>query len=330
MSLDLIMLDAADPDPAVSADRGIALIPAADRAAHAADGSLLLLDGGSLLARCSCWWTDTPIHEGRRAGIIGHYASADAASGQTLLREACVRLAAEGAATAIGPMDGTTWRRYRFVVDRGTEPPFFLEPDNPGAWPSQWTNAGFSPIADYSSALNDDLDVGDPRTTPALERLRQAGIAIRQVDTTRIQDELLRIFALSLAAFSRNFLYTPITEQEFVAQYQAVLPHVKPDLVLLAEKDEELVGFMFALPDLLEGHRTGAIATVILKTIAVHPSVEGNGLGGVLMDLVQRRARALGFRRAIHALIHEGNVSGRISARTARTIRRYALYARPL
>jgi hypothetical protein len=48
------------------------------------------------------------------------------------------------------------------------------------------------------------------------------------------------------------------------------------------------------------------------------------------MDLAQRKARALGFRRAIHALIHESNVSGRISARTAQTMRRYALFAKPL
>jgi hypothetical protein len=48
------------------------------------------------------------------------------------------------------------------------------------------------------------------------------------------------------------------------------------------------------------------------------------------MDLAQRSARKLGFRRAIHALMHEENVSRTISGRYGRTIRRYALYARPL
>jgi L-amino acid N-acyltransferase YncA len=227
-------------------------------------------------------------------------------------------------------MDGTTWRRYRFIIDRGVEPPFFLEPDNPDDYPSHWTGANFSPVASYSSALNDDPGVEDPRTASALDRLRATGIVIRRFDTARTAEELQRIFTLSLAAFSRNFLYTPISEREFLAQYQAVLPHVNPELVLMAENDGQLVGFMFALPDLLEQRRTGSIQTIILKTIAVHPSVGGMGLGGVLMDLVQRKARAAGFRRAIHALIHEANVSGRISARTAKTMRRYALFARPL
>ena len=48
---------------------------------------------------------------------------------------------------------------------------------------------------------------------------------------------------------------------------------------------------------------------MILKTLAVDPSVRGLGLGGALMDLAQRSARELGFRRAIHALIHDSNVS---------------------
>jgi GNAT superfamily N-acetyltransferase len=96
---------------------------------------------------------------------------------------------------------------------------------------------------------------------------------------------------LSLAAFSRNFLYTPIPEAEFLAQNNAVLPYVLPDLILLAEKDDVLVGFMFALPDVLQARRGAAPDTVILKTIAVHPSWSGMGLGGALIDLVRRSAR---------------------------------------
>jgi GNAT superfamily N-acetyltransferase len=281
-------------------------------------------------ARCSCWWTGTALHMGRPIGAIGHYSAGDEASGGSVLAQACELLKSKGAAIAVGPMDGTTWRSYRFVIDRGTEPPFFLEPDNPDAWPTHWERAGFAPLATYTSALNDDLGFEDPRTVGALERLQNAGVAIRAIDTTKQDAELQRIFRLSLAAFSKNFLYTPIGEAEFMAQYHAVLPYVRSELVLLAEKDSELVGFMFAIPDLLQAKRGQPIDTVILKTIAVDPSMTGMGLGGALMDLVQRRARDLGFTRAIHALIHETNVSRTISARSARTIRRYALFSKSL
>jgi GNAT superfamily N-acetyltransferase len=326
----LVVLGAGDADPAVSTDRGVAMIAAADRLAQAPDRSLLLLDDGSLIGRCSCWWTGTPVYNERRTGVIGHYAAADSASARTLLWHACDLISSEGAATAIGPMDGTTWRRYRFIVERGPEPPFFMEPDNPDEYPSHWTDAGFSRIATYTSALNVDLTVEDPRTPAAFEQLRESGIVIRRFEFSRSAEELQRIFALSLEAFGRNFLYTPIDEREFLAQYQAVLPHVTPEVVLLAEKGAQLVGFMFAVPDLLEQRRMGTVQTILVKTVAVHPSVRGIGLGGVLVDMVQRKARELGFRRAVHALVHETNVSGRISARTAKTMRRYALFAKPV
>jgi GNAT superfamily N-acetyltransferase len=330
MSLRLVELSPQDPDPPVRIEAGVDLVAMSERQRHGADLTLLLTHGGVLVARCSLWWTSTPLIDARPVGVIGHYAATNADTGTALLARGCDLLTSRGLSKAVGPMDGTTWRRYRFIVERGDEPAFFLEPDNPDQWPEHWVRAGFAPLATYTSALNDDLAVEDPRTASALGRLNAAGITLRTFDAERPQAELHEIFKLSLAAFQRNFLYTPIGEEEFVAQYRAVLPHVRPDLVMLAEKEGSLVGFMFALPDMLQGRRDGRIDTVVLKTVAVDPSAAGMGLGGVLMDLVQRNARGLGFRRAIHALIHEGNISRRISDRSARTIRRYALFAKDL
>ena len=42
---------------------------------------------------------------------------------------------------AVGPLDGSTWRRYRLVTERGVEPPFFMEPDNPDDWPGKRPDA---------------------------------------------------------------------------------------------------------------------------------------------------------------------------------------------
>ena len=69
---------------------------------------------------------------------------------------------------------------------------------------------------------------------------------------------------------------------------------------------------------------------MIVKSMAVHPSCGGNGLGGLLMDDCQQAARKLGFERAIHALMHETNRSRSISARYGTTIRRYTLYEKAL
>jgi GNAT superfamily N-acetyltransferase len=330
MKSEIVTISAQDPDPVVTCDHGVSMVSSAERRRHAPDRTLALVDGGSLVARCSCWWTETAVYGGRAVGVIGHYAAADAGSADTLLSKACELLASNGAALAVGPMDGTTWRSYRFMVDRGVEPTFFLEPDNPDEWVAHWRRAGFDTLASYTSALNDDLGRAEPRTAPALQRLRDAGVTIRTLDAGKLAAELRGIFGLSLAAFKGNFLYTPISEDEFIGQYRAVLPFLRPELILLAEKEGALVGFMFGLPDLLQARRGAAVDTVILKTVAVDPALGGMGLGGVLIDQVHRMARDLGFQRAIHALIHETNVSRRLSDRTAQTIRRYGLFSKRL
>jgi len=67
-----------------------------------------------------------------------------------------------------------------------------------------------------------------------------------------------------------------------------------------------------------------------LKTFAVLPGRAYAGLGNVLVAHSHRIARALGYRRAIHALMYEGNNSLIISNRFSRPFRRYTLFAKVL
>ena len=61
----------------------------------------------------------------------------------------------------------------------------------------------------------------------------------------------------------------------------------------------------------------------------MRPDRRSLGLGGLLIGLCYRAARDLGYRRAIHALMHEENHSRRIGGDAARVFRRYTLYSRP-
>ena len=264
-------------------------------------------------------------------GVVGHYAADDDQAARELLDAAAAKLAEAGCTLAIGPMDGNTWRRYRFVVERGAEPPFFLEPDNDDRWPLQWRDAGFDTFTTYTSALAENPAVDEHWLRTVLERLSRGGIAIRHLDQQRAEAELRQIYRLSFEGFRRNVLYTPLAEDEFLEQNRRLLPFVVPELVLVAERGGEMVGFLFALPDILEAGRTGGAArTLVLKTIAVAASVAGAGLGSALIARAMQAARALGFTRAIFALMHEDNLSQRLSRRYAKTMRRYALFSRTL
>ncbi len=280
----------------------------------------------------SLWWRAVPVLVGERLGVIGHFraaADANAASVDDTLTAACATLAQAGCTLAVGPMDGNTWRSYRFLTWRGDEPRFAFEPDQPAAWPQWWQEAGFSAYEQYWSALVTRLDGHDPRLDAVAARLTRAGVTIRAIDLATFDQELTRIYAVSAIAFRDNVLYLPLPEAEFLAMYQQVRPLLRPGLSFLAERAGAPVGFVFALPDLEQGRRGVAVDTVVIKTLAVLPGRDLAGLGKLLLESCQQAALAAGFRRAIHALMHAGNASRNLGDEAVE-IRRYTLFARRL
>jgi GNAT superfamily N-acetyltransferase len=301
-------------------------------ARHKADVHWLLKNSDNdVAARCSLWRQMTPAYGDHRLGLIGHYAAYNAEAAAQLLDLACDRLAAQGCTLAVGPMDGSTWQRYRLLTERGREPGFFLELDNPDEWPAHFSRNGFTVLATYVSALATDLSRPEPRLARVAERAAARGIRIRPLDPARFEAELRCLHGLALASFEQNLLYTPIDESEFMALYRPLRPTIRPDLILIAERHDRPVGFVFALPDWLQARRGEALDTVILKTVAVHPDHRSGGLGSLLVACCHEVAHNLGYRRAIHALMHETNDSRKISRRhEARVMRRYALFAKLL
>jgi L-amino acid N-acyltransferase YncA len=256
--------------------------------------------------------------------VIGHYAATDGRAAGALLAHACRELAACGCAIAVGPMDGSTWRAYRLVTERGSAPPFFLEPWHPADWPAHFEAAGFAPLARYRSTVSEDLEQRDPREEEIARRLAAGGVGIRPLDPSRLEEELGRIYAVTIESFARNFLYTRLDEAEFRAALAPLRPLVRADLVLLAEREGRPLGYVFALPDALRQ----PCDTIVVKTLAAVPGRAWAGLGRLLLARVRRSAHGAGYRRAIHALMHDSNASTVLSARTGRLLRRYALFSR--
>lgn len=264
------------------------------------------------------------------SGVIGHYESTDPGAAAVLLRDAAVRLRRPGVDRILGPINGSTWGRYRLALPpeprEVDEPPFLSEPVNPPDYPADFQAAGFRVSATYESAIVDDLSHADPRRGELAERVRARGATLRPLDPARFDEELRSIYELSVAAFAENLYYSPIAWDEFRARYAPLRPLLDPELVRLAEDtDGQLLGFVFAFPDALavEGGRP---VRVVLKTLATSPAARGLGLGTLLTDEVRRIAHEKGYRAVIHALMQADNDSIRISRHTARVFRRYALY----
>lgn len=289
---------------------------------------LRLQEGG---AEVSLWWTQAPPMDSERPGVIGRFSAGTEAEALAVLAKACETLRERGCTLAVGPMNGNTWRSYRLVTDAGDEPPFLLEPTNPPEWPAWWRAAGFGPLAEYYSSATEDLVTRDERVDAVAARMRAAGVTVRPLDVARFEEELEKIYDVSVVSFQSNYLYTPLPREAFLAQYRAMQAKVRPELVLLAEDAAgRPVGYVFAVPDYAQAARGEAVTTVIVKTLAVLPGRAHAGLGAWLLAEVHAAARAAGFTRAIHALMHETNKSRNLSAHYAKTIRRYTLFSKRL
>jgi hypothetical protein len=288
---------------------------------------------------------------GRPYGMIGFFEAlagndenveVDEAVGD-LFRQAVAWLREAGAGTVLGPMDGDTWHRYRLNVGPFSDPPFLMEPYNPPYYEPMWIANGFAPLERYFSKRV------DPSTVVAyLEEKRRAALAggyrLRPIDMKRFRQELGTIYELSRRIFAGNFLYTEISEEEFVSLYAGARALIDPDLVVFAHAlSGEAVGFLFAYPDrfravaAMKGER-GLLAklrflrhrkevdAVDFKTMGVLREHRRSGVAAALFHEGHRQTVEKGYPFANHCLFREGNPSGDLDGGAGRVMRTYVLY----
>lgn len=316
----------------LNAPVGLPAFDPANLTRHAPDAHWVLVDDDGVIGgRLSLWWQATPSHSGHPLGIIGHYAADGPEAARHLLTHACDELRAQHCGWAVGPMDGNTWGSYRFITESHGEPSFFLEPAHPPEWPQQFIDHGFKPFANYCSSVDEHVDDdNDLHALRASDRLAKLGVTLRPLEAARFEEELRTIHRVVTASFQNGFLYQPLSEAKFIAQYEPLRAFVRPELVAIATHEDRPVGFIFTLPDMLQARSGFPIDTAIIKTLAILPERRFAGLGSYLVSANRRAVRALGYQRLIHALMHESNKSRSISARSASVFRRYTLFAKPL
>lgn len=310
-----------------AAVRGRIAAPAPDDEVPPHAECLVAYAGGAPVARLAALVAPELHGAPGPSGLVGWYEAVDGEAGSALLARAGERLAGRGVARVLGPMNGSTWKRYRLALPPGpgeaAPAPFLTEPVNPPEYPAHFEAAGFSVAAEYESRLAERPESGSDEAPGA----DPGGVAITPLDPERFDDALREIFELSLSAFAGNPYYSPIGFEEFAAAYRGIRPVLDPALVRLARgEDGRLLAFVFAFPDPLD-LAPDRPPRVVLKTLATAPEARGLGLGGRLTGEVHRAAFARGAPSVVHALMHVDNASQRISGHyRGEPFRRYALY----
>jgi GNAT superfamily N-acetyltransferase len=205
-----------------------------------------------------------------------------------------------------------------------------FEPDHPADWPDHFRACGFETFARYFSALNTQLTFESPQLPDIAKGLRQQGVVIRPIDETRFDEELHNIYRVATHAFCQHLLFSRIAVQEFAQHYHQLRTWLPLDMTLVAEQRGQLVGFVFAVPDLLQRQRGEPVTTVVVKSLAILPDPNLWGLGQLLLERVHQLARQQGLHRAIYALERDRPSVRKRAATYGRPIRGYTLFSKVL
>ena len=272
---------------------------------------------------CRCILTcyqDDPI------GYVGFFESKDQQSAVDEMMVYVSRKAKDmGKTMLMGPVDSSIYIGYRFKIDR-FDKTYTGEPYNKDTYFSMWKRSGFELsdmyISNHLLPITDDYQ--NEKMKKIYDRYIEKGYQIIS-PTPEILDECLReVYSLMMDSFSNFVGYKKITEQQFLDMFLGLGSIADLNMIKLAyDKEYDLKAFSIALPnynDLLLGKLTIAKKMKIAK-IKQSPSeyvvlyagankkVAGLGCAVSYATIEEMRKRSCS---SIGALIHEGNMTGRI------------------
>lgn len=280
----------------------------------------------------TCYYSNTPEVDGKHIGAIGELKIDGNEVGLELLNRCEEIFREKGISKIVAPMNGNTWKQYRTIKQTSDEPPFLMENVSPIEFNEIFETAGYYETGTYTSTKGKIENYYNDEVLDEIDRIIQnEGITIRTLDKNNGVEDLRKIYNVSVESFARNPFYTPIDEIDYLEQYTSYLDKVDEDFILLAEKDGKEIGFLFAIPNLIEMQTMGKIDSLILKTIAVLPEYENLGLGNAMTRIIARKAIDKGYKNWIFAFMYKDNTSQKLAQRNGtHTIREYALYGKDI
>jgi hypothetical protein len=192
-------------------------------------------------------------HMGPGIGQWGMFEAADAAVAAELIARAADFLRGRRMSIAQGPYSISIWDEPGLLVKGHDHPPTVMMGHNRPEYSGWIEAAGYKGVKDLYTY---DLDItGD--FPPLVQRIIQSGerndrIRIRKVSKARFEEEAALILGILNDAWSDNWGFIPLSEEEIAYAGKKLKPIVYEDLIRVAEVDGEPVAFMITLPDLNE------------------------------------------------------------------------------
>ncbi len=196
-----------------------------------------------------------PADQGGGPGV-GHWGMIEATDAETaaaLIATAEGWLRGKGMTSAIGPISISIWDEPGLLVQGHDHSPTVMMGHNRAEYQVWVEAAGYVGVKDLNTY---DLPIVPP-FPPLVQRIVTSGerntrIKVRRVDKSRFAEEAALILGILNDAWSDNWGFVPLTDQEIAYVGKKLKPIVFEDLIMIAEVEGEPVAFMITLPDLNE------------------------------------------------------------------------------
>lgn len=268
------------------------------------------------------------FHE-EKTGFFGFFDTIDNQEvASQLLKVAMITLKKEDMDRMRGPMNFSTNHECGFLVEGFDTPPLVMMTYNQPYQVELAKNFGLTKVMDLLAFWIQKETGMPPRFKKIVKKLKErSGVTVRSINMSRYDEDIGRMHEVYSKAWTHNWGFVPMDDDEFAHMAKDMRQIVDPDLVLLAEFEGKPIGFCLALPDInqvlikLKGKLfplgllkllwhtkiRHTITSVRIVTFGVVPEFQKRGVDSLLFVEVYERGLANGFETAELSWILESN-----------------------
>ncbi|SNB61926.1 GNAT family N-acetyltransferase [Thermoflexus hugenholtzii] len=293
-----------------------------------------------------------------RVGFFGAFeVLPDREAAHALLATARDWVRERGMTALRGPATFSTNEECGLLIEGFEEPPRILMAYNPAYYRDFIESFGFQKAMDlYAYELTVEVFNWPEKLVRVVEKLKsRAKFRVRPGNIRRFREELDRIKKVYNSAWERNWGFVPLTDAEIEHMAAQLIRFVDPDLVFIAEVDDEPIGFSLTLPDLNQALRKAyprpgvpewwtlikllyywkvrrVVDTIRVLAMGVVESWRAQGVSALFYYETAKAALPKGYRRAEMSWILENNLMMNRDIRTmgGRLYKIYRMYELPL
>jgi GNAT superfamily N-acetyltransferase len=192
-------------------------------------------------------------YHGTRLGFFGFFeVEEDYEAAAALLDAAKAWIAARGMTAVRGPGEysNATHERQGVLIDGFQYPPTVELTHNPPYYAEILERYGFSKVKDYHAYLIEVADIPIQRFERLADMARRRGkVVTRPIDLDNFTDEVRLVIRIYNEAWSSNWGFLPVTDDEAVALAKSLRPIADSGFVRFAYVDDQPAAVIGALPD---------------------------------------------------------------------------------